>query len=44
MEDVYQNGYFRVMIAVTTDIIGKRREIKARYSDRKERGLKSDYT
>jgi hypothetical protein len=32
------------MIAVTTDIIGKSREIKARYSDRKERGLKSDYT
>ena len=34
----------RVIIAVTTDIIGKSREIKARYSDRKERGLKSDYT
>lgn len=34
----------RVMIAVTTDIIGKSRKIKARYPDRKERGLKSDYT
>jgi len=34
----------RVMIAVTTDIIGKSRGIKARYPDRKERDLKSDYT
>ena len=34
----------RVMSAVTTDIIGKSRKIKARYPDRKERGLKSDYT
>ena len=31
-------------VAVATDIIGKSMEIKARYSDRKERGLKSDYT
>ena len=48
-KSVYSKGFLAMIrdnfdVEVATDIIGKSREIKARYSDRKERGLKSDYT
>ena len=48
-KSVYFKGFLAMIrdnfdVAVATDIIGKSREIKARYSDRKERGMKSDYT
>ena len=47
-KSVYSKGFLAMIrdnfdVAVATDIIGKSMEIKARYSDRKERGLKSDY-
>ena len=48
-KSVYSKGFLDMIrdnydVAVATDIIGKSMEIKARYSDRKERGLKSDCT